>query len=75
MVVGKQASCSPRERASLSSLTYDPITILPEMSQGLDAYHIAMRAAITSPAPGHSQQRACQSAAQSIPQQEERDGK
>ena len=70
MLVGKQASSSPRERTSLNSLTYDPITILLEMSQGLDAYHVAMRAAITSPARGHSQRPAYQQAAQWIKQEQ-----
>jgi len=74
MVVGKQARCSPRERASLDSLTYDPITMLLEMSQGFDAYHTAMRAARTSLRPGHAQQPARQSPVQSNPQPEERDG-
>ena len=74
MAMVKPARCSPRERASLGSLD-DPITILLEMSQGFDAYHTAMRATITGPRLGHAQQLPRQSAAQSIRQQEERDGK
>ena len=72
MVVGKQATCSQSERASLASLTHDPISILFEMSRGLEAYHRAMRAATSRPPLGASQQLARQLPAQLIRQKEER---
>jgi len=70
MAVGKQAGRRPSERASPDSRTYDPISILLEMSQGLDDYHTAMRAARSRPGFGHSQQPA-----QLIPQRRSSDDK
>jgi hypothetical protein len=70
MAVGKQAGRNPNERTSHDSLAYDPISILLEMSQGLDANHTAKRATKSRPELGHSQQ-----SAQLIPQRRSGDGK